>query len=90
MNKSYCVQCKKEVSEDTKQCECGCRTFAFGSIKVSEEGKLTCVCGNEMFQHTCHMDYADKATSSYQCTACGAGIGTEYYRDAEDMMYWGD
>ena len=88
--KRYCVQCKKEVPNDTKQCECGCRTFAFGSIKINEEGKLTCICGNESLRSTCHMDYKDKAVNSYQCTSCGAGIGTEYYRDAEDMMYWED
>ena len=88
--KSYCVQCKKEVLSDTKQCECGCRTFAFGSVKVNEDGKLTCVCGNESLRQSCHMDFKNKATTTYQCTVCGATIGKEYYRDAKGMMYWGD
>lgn len=90
-DKSFCVQCKKGVSNDTKQCECGCRTFVFGNIKVNEEGKLTCACGsNEGLRHTCHTDYTDKAVDSYQCASCGAGIGIEYHRNAKDMMYWGD
>ena len=89
MDKSYCVQCKKEVSNDTKECKCGCRTFAFGNVKV-EGKKLTCICGNDTMRFAAHMDAKDKATTSYQCAKCGAGIGTDYYRDAEDMMYWGD
>jgi hypothetical protein len=88
--KRYCVQCKKETAKDTQQCECGCRTFAFGSVKVNEEGKWACVCGNEALRCSCHMDFTDKAVNTFQCTACGAAIGTEYYRDAEEMMYWGD
>ena len=87
--KRYCVQCKKEVPNNAKQCECGCRTFAFGSVKVIN-GKLTCICGNESFRQSCHMDFKDKATTTYQCTECGAPIGKEYHRDAEGMMYWGD
>jgi len=90
MDKSFCAQCKKEVSSDTKQCECGCRTFIFGCVKITEEGDITCTCGNESMKWAGHIDFKDKATTSYQCTTCGAGIGKEYYRDAEDMMYWGD
>ena len=89
MDKSYCTQCKKEVSNDTKQCECGGRTFVFGNVKVEGE-KITCVCGNDTMQSTVHMDSKDKATTSYQCSKCGAGIGVDYYRNTEDMMYWGD
>jgi hypothetical protein len=88
--KRYCVQCKKETAKDTQQCECGCRTFAFGNVKINEESKLTCICGNEMFRQVCHVDFTNKATTDYQCAACNGVITTEYYRNAEERMYWGD
>lgn len=88
MAKSFCVQCKKEVSNDTKKCECGCRTFIFGNVRVNEKGNLSCICGNESMKWAGHVDLTDKATTGYQCTVCGAGIGEEHYRDAREKRYW--
>lgn len=89
MDKSYCVNCKKEVPNDAKNCECGGHSFLYGNVKI-EDGKVTCKCGNDTMQFTSHMDFKDKAVTVYNCTQCGAVIGNEHYRDAEEMLLWGD
>ena len=88
MKKSYCANCKKEVSEDMKKCDCGSRVFIFGDIKMDEENHATCACGSQTFKQTMHLDYTDKAVTYYQCTECGCVNGKECYRNKEDRMYW--
>lgn len=44
--KSYCLNCRKEVSNDTGKCDCGGHSFAFGDLKVEGE-KIVCKCGND-------------------------------------------
>jgi len=87
--KSFCTKCLKEVSNDTEKCECGGHNFAFGDLKV-EDNKILCKCGNDQFRRGMHMDCTNKATTTLICTECGNVCGTEYYRDKEDMMYWGE
>lgn len=89
--KSYCAKCKQEVSNDIKEHDCGCRIFLYGSIKPDEEKGFVCSeCGNAMMKFASHLDCTDKAVTTYTCTKCGAAIGKEYFRDAEDMAYWGE
>jgi len=85
--KSYCLNCRKEVSNDTGKCDCGGHSFAFGDLKVEGE-KIVCKCGNDTFNRTAHMDFTHKATTSMVCTKCGNLCGTEHYRDEEELMYW--
>lgn len=92
MKVSYCMKCRKEVGEDIKQCECGCKMFAFGEsgyFKFNEEGNIVCKCGSEKFRRGSHIDYSNKAVNNYVCLNCNTLIGTESYRDEEDPMYWG-
>ena len=86
---SFCAKCKKEVDNEIEQCVCGCRTFAFGYLKV-ENGKILCRCGNAKFKPVSHIDYSDKATTTLVCNECGKKSGKEYYRDKDDLMYWED
>lgn len=88
MNKSYCLKCKKEVSEDTKECECGNKSFIYGAKFHLDEVGVVCDCGNNKFNSNMHIDYKDKSATNYKCTKCGNPIGTETYRDEEDLMYW--
>lgn len=87
--KSFCVKCFREASGDTKECDCGCKTFAYGDLKV-EDGKILCQCGNGSFEQTWHLDYTDKAVTNLKCPKCGNMCGTEYYRSQEEMMMWGE
>ena len=88
MNKNYCVNCLKEVSEDTKQCECGGKRFVFfeeGDLIRVEEG-FRCKCSNDEFTTTLHIDFSDKAVTNCVCTKCGTQIGIEdYYRTEEGI-----
>jgi len=77
--KSYCLKCKKEVTPDIKKCECGNKSFVFGDIYFKDE-KLFCVCGNTTFKTNMHLDYSDKAVTSYECNKCGKVVVTEHYR----------
>ncbi len=86
--KSYCMKCKQEVTEETQEHECGGRQFVFGKVIPGEKG-FVCECGNDQFKSGVHLDYSHKAVNNYRCVKCGNVIGTEYYRDAESMMYWG-
>jgi len=86
---SFCVRCKKQVDNEVEQCECSCRTFAFGDLKVEDE-KILCRCGSASFNRVSHIDYSDKATTTLTCRECGKICGTEYYRDKDDLMYWED
>jgi len=88
--KSYCAKCKQEVPNDIKEHACGCRVFLFGNLKLRNDGNLGCACGNDKMKFCSHVDFTDKATWTYQCTQCGAVIGKEYFRDAEDIAYWGE
>lgn len=87
--KSFCTKCLKEVDADTEKCECGGHNFAFGDLKV-EDGRIVCKCGSSNFKCGMHMDYSNKATTTLVCAKCGNVCGKEYYRTAEDMMYWED
>ncbi|WP_142415447.1 hypothetical protein [Hathewaya massiliensis] len=90
MSKSYCMRCKKEVSETTIECECGGRFFVYGdNFHLGEKG-VVCDCGSDKFKSGAHIDCTDKAINNYICTNCGNLIGTESYRSEEDMMRWGD
>lgn len=85
--KSFCTSCKKKVSNKTKKCKCGGHNFAFGDLIV-KDNQILCKCGNAEFKRGMHMDFTDKATTTFICIKCGNVCGTEYYRDAEDMMNW--
>lgn len=87
--KSFCTNCKKEVSNETKLCECGGHNFAFGDLKI-QDNKIVCKCGNDSFRTGVHIDCTDKATTTMTCVRCGNVCGLEYYRDEEDLMYWGE
>lgn len=88
MSKSYCMNCKKEVTEEIKKCECGGRRFVYGdNIKVSENG-FVCNCGSDKYKSTFHVDYKEKSVNNYVCANCKSAIGIENYRSEENMMYW--
>jgi acetone carboxylase gamma subunit len=74
------MNCKKEVSEDVKECECGSKFFAFGEKFHFGENGIVCDCGNDKFRGNMHMDYTHKAVNNYVCTQCGNPVGTESYR----------
>lgn len=90
MKKSYCEKCKKEVSENTEECECGCRSFIFGDKFHFTENGLVCDCGNDKFKTVMNMDFTHKAVNNYACTKCGNVIGIESYRNKDDVMYGED
>lgn len=88
--KSYCMNCRNEVNENTKKCECGGTFFVFGdNFHFNKEG-IVCNCGCHKFNRFMHLDYKDKSVNNFACNDCGNSIGTESYRDKEDMMYWID
>lgn len=37
-----------------------------------------------------HINFADKAVDTFHCVNCNEAVTRTYYRDDEDMMYWGD
>lgn len=90
MSKSYCTKCRKEVSEDTEQCECGNKAFVFGEKFHFEEKGIVCNCGNNNFKTVMNMDCTNKAVNNYACTKCGNPIGIEIYRSEEERMMWED
>ena len=87
MQKNYCLECKAEVTGDTKTCECGGRSFVFGDLKITD-GEVTCECGCKEIKITCHMDCTDKYLNSGACVKCGKPIGIETYRTGEDALWW--
>ena len=90
MQRSFCLNCKKEVKSDAKKCECGGESFAFGETLQVINGEIQCKCGSNKINRGMHMDYTDKYVNSGCCVTCGAAIGIETYRDKGSMMYWGD
>lgn len=90
MQKSFCLKCKKEVSENTKKCKCGGESFAFGDTLQVVENEIQCQCGSKAILRGSHMDFTNKYVNSGSCAACGSPIGIETYRDKESMMYWGE
>lgn len=89
MKKSFCMNCLKEVGEDIKKCECGGLFFVYGENFHFDKNGVVCDCGSSKFKSGMHLDYREKAVNSYSCCNCGNVIGTESYRDKEDLMYWG-
>ena len=87
MSKTFCMNCKKEVSEDVNKCECGGVFFVYGDKFHFEVNGITCNCGNDKFSSNLHMDYKDKAVTNFNCTKCSNLVVTENYRDKDDLMY---
>jgi len=83
MSKNFCMKCKKEVDESTTACRCGCQAFVYGD-KFHLEGKyVVCYCGSKVFKNTTHLDFTNKAITSYVCSKCGNSVGVEVYRNLE-------
>ena len=90
MSKSYCMRCKKRVSENTDKCECGSKSFIFGD-KFHFTGKsIVCDCGCDQFSMGFHADKTKSAITNYSCKECGNVVGIESFRSEEDLMYWED
>lgn len=88
--KSLCMQCKTEVNDEVKECECGCVTFVYGENFSFDNHDVICNCGNKSFNRVMHMDYKDKYANNYSCSNCKNAIGVESYRTGEDKMLWED
>ena len=88
---SYCLTCKKEVSDETSKCECGGTCFVYGNkFHFDKDNNVTCNCGEKKFKTTQHMDMTNKAITNYVCTKCGNVFGVESYRTGEDLWMWED
>lgn len=88
MSKSYCMNCKKEVEENIKECECGSKFFVYGYKFTLGKNGIICNCGSDKFTRNMHMNYVDKSVNNYVCIKCKNSIGTEYYRNEEDMYMY--
>lgn len=89
MSVSYCMKCKREVDDEIKQCECGCKMFVYGNrgeFSINDKGNVICKCGNETFKKDMHLDYTDKAVNNYTCMKCGTHVSTESYRDEMEVI----
>lgn len=74
--KTVCLKCKKEVDSHTAKCDCGSKTFVYGDIKVSDN-KIVCICGNDTFEFSGHIDLANAAIWNYICTRCHRVVGID-------------
>lgn len=45
--------------------------------------------GKHSWMRGMHIDYRDKAVNVYTCEKCGEVVNSTYYRDDDDLMYWG-
>ena len=84
-----CMLCDKEVDENIKQCDCGCKSFVYGNVKKIENKNYCSVCGENSFTRYMHIDYSDKALNFYECEKCGNRIETIYYRSEKELLLWG-
>lgn len=89
---SFCLKCKKEVSDTLELCECGSTSFVYCNEKkvftFDDEGNVVCQCGESNFKRGMHLDYTNKSDTTYTCANCSCVIGVESYRDEESRMYW--
>lgn len=79
--REYCMDCKKDLSENQgrKKCECGSRNFIYGNKIVKTEKGFSCECGSELFKTTCHVNMNPKYITTMQCSVCGAIVGKEIF-----------
>lgn len=80
LKKSYCMNCKKEVSNDTKKCECGGTYFVYGENFKFTGKNIVCNCGSDKFKKGTHIDFTYKAVTNHICSNCGNQIQTESFR----------
>lgn len=81
MQKVFCLDCKKDLSDkkDLKRCSCGSRNFIYGDTLVYEDGTFRCSCGSTAFSWNGHANLNPRYLTSYACANCGASIGKETY-----------
>lgn len=82
--KSFCMNCNKEVEEDTKECKCKSKYFVYGEKFSFIKNEVVCDCGSNTFEMNMHMNYIDKSIKNFMCKNCKNVIGTEYYKNEED------
>lgn len=79
----FCMECHADLTdvENLEKCECGSKNFIYGETLVLKDGELQCECGSNKLYSQVHIDYTDRAVTTYTCLGCGAAISTEVHRE---------
>ena len=86
-DKSYCMSCKRELSEG-EICYCDGKNYSiiFGNV-IDDGDKFICICGNEEFTLTMHMNANPIYTKNYKCCKCNNVVGIETYYESPYLKF---